>query len=147
MATAATLYTPEVLALATGLAAFPLDEALPLRGEARSSRCGSSLTLGLELAPDGTIARVGLAAHACAVVIQTEVVGVLTKSTANRSLRVYQPGESETGQIGFLGICHQLFTTVGMRTGKPHGTERAVGRVGDRWVEAIDVVFLIAPAN
>ena len=67
MASAATLYTPEVLALATSLAAFPLDEALPLRGEARSLRCGSSLTLGLALTPDGTIARVGLAAHACAV--------------------------------------------------------------------------------
>ena len=67
MASAATLYTPEVLALATSLAAFPLDDGLALRGDARSPRCGSSLTLGLALADDGTIARVGLSAHACAV--------------------------------------------------------------------------------
>ncbi len=67
MASAATLYTPQVLALATSLASFPLDDGLPLRGEARSQRCGSSLTLGLALSLDGSIARVGLAAHACAV--------------------------------------------------------------------------------
>ena len=67
MATAATLYTSEVLALATSLAGFALDDGLTLRGEARSAQCGSSLTLGLALAPDGTIARAGLAAHACAV--------------------------------------------------------------------------------
>ena len=67
MASAAALYTPEVLALATSLAAFPLDAALTLRGDARSSRCGSSLTVGLLLGPDGRIGRVGVAAHACAV--------------------------------------------------------------------------------
>ena len=67
MASAATLYTPEVLALATSLAAFALDDGLGLRGDARSPRCGSSLTLGLSLAPDGRIERVGVAAHACAI--------------------------------------------------------------------------------
>ncbi len=67
MASAATLYTPEVLALATSLAAHPLDGGLGLRGDARSPRCGSSLSLGLSLAPDGRIERVGVAAHACAI--------------------------------------------------------------------------------
>ena len=67
MASVATLYTPEVLALATSLAAFPLDEALPLHGEARSASCGSRLTLGLALGEDGRIARIGLAAQACAI--------------------------------------------------------------------------------
>ena len=67
MASAVSLYTPQVLALATGLAAFPLDDALDLRGDARSSRCGSSLTVGLLLGPNGRIARVGVLAHACAV--------------------------------------------------------------------------------
>lgn len=67
MASAAVLYTPEVLALATSLAQFPLDANLPLRGSARSPACGSTLELGLILDEQGRIARVGLKAHACAV--------------------------------------------------------------------------------
>ncbi len=61
------LYTPEVLALATQLAAYPLNSDLPLLGNARSATCGSTITLGL--APDdaGRIARLGIAAHACAI--------------------------------------------------------------------------------
>jgi NifU-like protein involved in Fe-S cluster formation len=65
--TTATLYTPEVLALATGLAAYPWDEALPLRGEARSKSCGSTLALGLGLDAAGRIERVGLRSQACAI--------------------------------------------------------------------------------
>jgi NifU-like protein involved in Fe-S cluster formation len=67
MASAAALYTPEVLALATALAAFPLDPDLALRGTARSPACGSSLELGLALDPEGRIERLGLRAHACAI--------------------------------------------------------------------------------
>lgn len=61
------LYTPAILAAATGLAAFPWDEALPLRGEARSRSCGSSIALGLATDAAGRIARIGLKPHACAV--------------------------------------------------------------------------------
>jgi NifU-like protein involved in Fe-S cluster formation len=64
---AAALYTPEVLALATSLAAFPLDDRLTLRGSARSPACGSTLELGLALDGEGRIADLGLRAHACAV--------------------------------------------------------------------------------
>lgn len=67
MASAAVLYTPEVLALATGLAAYPLDDDLPLRAEARSRSCGSTLALGLALDGHGRVARVGLRAQACAI--------------------------------------------------------------------------------
>lgn len=67
MATARALYTPQVLALATGLSAFPFDPDLPLQGTARSPACGSTLTVGLALDPDGRIAGIGLAAHACAI--------------------------------------------------------------------------------
>lgn len=67
MANAATLYTPAVLALATDLAKFPLADDLLLRGEARSATCGSAITLGLGLNPDGSIARLGVKAHACAI--------------------------------------------------------------------------------
>lgn len=66
MAGATALYTPEVLALATSLARFPLTDDLPLRGQARSPSCGSTLEVGL-LLEEGAIARVGLRAHACAI--------------------------------------------------------------------------------
>lgn len=66
MASATALYTPEVLALATGLARYPLRGDLPLRGNARSQSCGSTLELGLAL-EDGRIIEVGLRAHACAI--------------------------------------------------------------------------------
>ena len=64
---AATLYTPEVLGLATGLAALPLDEGLPLRGSARSASCGSTLTVGLAVDAAGRIDRIGVSASACAI--------------------------------------------------------------------------------
>lgn len=67
MASVATLYTPEVLGLATSLAQYRLDDTLPLRGHARSASCGSTLTVGLALDGQGRIARIGLAAQACAI--------------------------------------------------------------------------------
>lgn len=67
MAGAAALYTPRVLALATGLAAWPWDAALPLQGAARSQSCGSTLELGLATDEAGRIARIGLKAQACAI--------------------------------------------------------------------------------
>jgi NifU-like protein involved in Fe-S cluster formation len=67
VATATALYTPEVLALATSLANYPLSEDLPLRGQARSQTCGSTLELGLALDEANRIARLGLRSHACAI--------------------------------------------------------------------------------
>lgn len=61
------LYSPAVLALATGLAVFPLTDDLPLRAEARARTCGSTIALGLALAPSGMIARVGMQVQACAI--------------------------------------------------------------------------------
>lgn len=61
------LYTPQVLALATGLAAWPLADDLALAGHARSKSCGSTLALGLATDPGGRIMRVGLRARACAI--------------------------------------------------------------------------------
>lgn len=61
------LYTPDILALAVGLAGYPLAPDLPLTGEARSRTCGSVLRLGLELGADGRVTRVGLQATACAI--------------------------------------------------------------------------------
>ena len=67
MASAAKLYTPEVLGLATGLAAWPWDETLPLQGQARSKSCGSTLSLGLSLDTARRIERIALRAQACAI--------------------------------------------------------------------------------
>ncbi len=67
MASAAVLYTPEVLGLATSLARWPWDAQLDFQGEARSSTCGSTVAVGLSLGLDGRIERVGLRVHACAI--------------------------------------------------------------------------------
>jgi NifU-like protein involved in Fe-S cluster formation len=64
---AAKLYSPEVLALATGLADYPLDPSLPLTGEARSRTCGSAIRLGLALDNAGRIDRIGMQVSACAI--------------------------------------------------------------------------------
>ena len=67
MAASAALYTPEVLARAVELSAYPLRDDLPLRGSARSQSCGSSLDLGLAVDELGRIERLGLRSHACAI--------------------------------------------------------------------------------
>lgn len=64
---ATTLYSTDVLGLATGLARWPMTDGLPLRGSARSASCGSTLAIGLALDDAGAIARVGLSAQACAI--------------------------------------------------------------------------------
>ncbi len=61
------LYSPELLSLATGLAAYPLDPSLQLRAEARSRTCGSTITLGLDLDDKSRIARIGMQVSACAI--------------------------------------------------------------------------------
>ena len=63
---AETLYTPEILSLAVSLARWPFTADLPLVGEARSQSCGSTLKVGLAC-ENGAIARIGMAAQACAV--------------------------------------------------------------------------------
>ncbi len=67
IAPARTLYTPAILGAATLLAGYAWDDALPLRGEARSRRCGSTLALCLAVDAAGRITRIGLRAHACAI--------------------------------------------------------------------------------
>jgi NifU-like protein involved in Fe-S cluster formation len=67
MTAAARLYTPELLALAVELAEYPPLEAAPVRGEARSPTCGSTLALDMAFDGDGRIERVGLRVRACAV--------------------------------------------------------------------------------
>jgi NifU-like protein involved in Fe-S cluster formation len=61
------LYTPEILAAAMGLAEYPWDASLPLQGSARSRSCGSAIELALSTDAVGTIDRIALRPHACAV--------------------------------------------------------------------------------
>lgn len=64
---AAKLYSPELLALATGLAQFPLRPDLPLRAETRSRTCGSAITLGLAVDDNAHVIRIGMQVSACAI--------------------------------------------------------------------------------
>lgn len=67
MSGAERLYTPELLALAVGLAAYPLTDEFTLTGEARSRSCGSTLRMGVTMDDTGRIERIGLRVAACAV--------------------------------------------------------------------------------
>lgn len=67
MASAERLYTPDLLALTLRLAEYPWSDDFALTGDARSKSCGSTLAMGIDLAPDGKITRLGLRARACAV--------------------------------------------------------------------------------
>lgn len=61
------LYTPEILGLTLRLADYPWNEDLALRGEARSTSCGSTLAIGLGCDEGGEIAELGLRVQACAI--------------------------------------------------------------------------------
>ena len=80
------LYTPELLALATGLADFPLIDKLPLRAEERSRTCGSVLALGLALGDDGLVSAVGLKVSACAI-------GQASAALMAQGIRGERPGD------------------------------------------------------
>ena len=75
------LYTPELLGLATQLAQFPLTEAYPVGGEARSRTCGSTGRVGLSLSDGGQVERIGMRISACvigqasAALMAREIVG------------------------------------------------------------------------
>ena len=63
----AKLYSPELLSLATGLASYPLNDGFSCTADARSPTCGSTISLGLNCADDGSIELLGMRATACAV--------------------------------------------------------------------------------
>ena len=67
MASAAKLYTPELLALTTVLADFPLAAVEGGEAEARSPTCGSRIRCRIALDAEGSVARLGLSVQACAV--------------------------------------------------------------------------------
>ena len=62
-----TLYTPDILGLATGLAEYPWSDDLPLRADARSKSCGSAISLAAAVDESGAITKVGVKSQACAI--------------------------------------------------------------------------------
>ena len=95
MAPAAPLYTPAILAAATGLAEWPWDDSLPLRGEARSRKCGSTIALGLSVDDDGRVVKLGLRPHACAV--GQAAAQVFAKSAVGRDRAALADARSALG--------------------------------------------------
>jgi NifU-like protein involved in Fe-S cluster formation len=77
------LYTPQILALATDLAHYPLTADLPLRTSVRSRTCGSVITLGLACDQAGQVNRIGMQVSACAV--GQASAAVLANALAGRS--------------------------------------------------------------
>jgi len=61
------LYTPRLLALSAGLAAYPLSGDFTFRGKARSRTCGSTIAVGLATDENGRVERIGVQVTACAV--------------------------------------------------------------------------------
>jgi NifU-like protein involved in Fe-S cluster formation len=61
------LYTPAMLALTTELALYPFTDKCALTAQGRSSVCGSTMELGVDLDAEGRISRIGLRVSACAV--------------------------------------------------------------------------------
>lgn len=62
-----TFYSPALLQLASELANHPLDKAHAYQAHARTRSCGSTIAIGLELDPGGTVSKVGLRVSACAL--------------------------------------------------------------------------------
>ncbi len=77
------LYTRDLLALAVSLSDYPLDPTLPLKGEARSTTCGSTVMLTCSENENGQIEEVGLRASACAV--GQASAAVFAKAAAGRT--------------------------------------------------------------
>lgn len=93
MSSSGALYTPQVLALATSLARFPLDEGLLQRGTARSPTCGSTIEIGLSCDSSGAIAQLGLRAHACA--IGQAAAAIFAEAAAGHDAATIKAAEAE----------------------------------------------------
>lgn len=112
MSSTAALYTHEVLALATSLAAWPLTDDLPLSGSARAVACGSAIELGLALDPQQRIARLGLRASACAIgqaaatIFASGAVGQTADSigAAHTDIALWLAGGADPAWPGFMAI-------------------------------------------
>lgn len=98
------LYTPDVLGLTIRLAAYPWDESLSLRGEARSQSCGSTIAVGLSLDEKGAVQRIGIRSQACAIgqaaaaIFADAAIGRSSQALhdAGEAVALWLAGEGET---------------------------------------------------
>ena len=67
MSAGSKLYTTQMLSLSAELANYPYSEDFELTADARSSVCGSTISIGLDLDGSGIIRKTGLRVAACAV--------------------------------------------------------------------------------
>lgn len=61
------LYTTQLLALSAELASYPFHDRFDRVAEARSTVCGSTITLGLDVDKSGGVTGIGMQVSACAV--------------------------------------------------------------------------------
>ena len=61
------LYTPHMLALSAQLSLYPWSDGFAYQSDGRSSVCGSTMTMGLNLDASEAVKDVGLKITACAV--------------------------------------------------------------------------------
>ena len=87
------LYTPELLALATDLARYPLTDDLTHRGQARSRTCGSTMDIGFSVDGDGLVSAVGMRVSACA--IGQASAALLAKHCAGRPAKAIESTANE----------------------------------------------------
>lgn len=77
------LYTPDILAAAMTLTAYPWSDAYRFKGMARSRSCGSAIEIGLTVDSHGQILALGLRPHACAV--GQAAASIFAKSAVGRN--------------------------------------------------------------
>ncbi len=61
------LYTTQLLALSTKLANYPLRDGFESVADARSSLCGSTITVGIDMDGAGCVRDIGMLVSACAI--------------------------------------------------------------------------------
>lgn len=109
---ATVLYTPDVLSLAVELSRFPWNDDLPLKGEARSKSCGSTIALGLDIDAQGVITGVGVRSQACAIgqaaaaIFAKAVVGMEAPAVLDAGRAVLDWLEGHGGLPDWPGLSH-----------------------------------------
>lgn len=90
------LYSPDLLALAVGLADYPLDQRHACSASERSRTCGSRIDVSLDLNEDGAIGAIGLQVSACAV--GQAAAAILARDALGKTCADIERAADEIGQ-------------------------------------------------
>jgi hypothetical protein len=101
------LYTPDLLSLAVSLAEFPLDPAATMHGAARSATCGSTVSVGYGIDPDGRLEGIGMRVSACAV--GQAAAALFAKAACGRSLPQIAASRGDIEAIRLIGQAGTLW--------------------------------------